>query len=611
SDPPSDLKTTVVSSRSITISWNAPNNTDSEETFGYVFKLMMDDACVKEVVYRCSNCLGTFQISSLENMCENNNVREVHSKTKIELSGLQSYEFINLPPYTTFIISGTAVNYLGRGNVASILQATAEEAPQTPYNVDVRDIGTTSFTITWNIDGPRPGKTHFTITLIADHPAANKEFTVTDFTARSYLAEGLEEYWNYSVTVTVVTSVGAKTSDKSQTYRTKPAAPGTVLNVEITGALGGIYTLMQISWKAPAVLRRNSLIKEYSLVTNSTGTNAKKQSLSHESKENYEYEIVVNVIPEETYTFQVYAINLQDMKGVVTTVEKQAPVGVPVNIEDTLQVDILIHQKKNVGKRQFTVSLVRNFFEESTNGQIQASGLIACVKDCKFEGIRTLSDFNTMDNWKKSSLKGFTLYRVTNSTWLDEMKTQCSRDRRKRSVTKVEYTVGSDDCTDVSSEEYCNGPLQLDTSYYLVAVSCTNGGCLLSRQYGPFVATSEGPCTTENDSSTHSIIIGAVLGVIILILIVYAGYATFLIRRYRQNGGKEINTSRKKNDRKSQTYVNEAVVLGVVDARGSTNDRTLSNIATSEEPYTEYSRLDDNKRDDRTGYDIIHSSRQY
>ncbi|XP_053389656.1 receptor-type tyrosine-protein phosphatase F-like [Mercenaria mercenaria] len=325
SDPPSDLQTTVVSSRNITIKWNRPVNTYSEENYGYVIQLKNDSECVKEAVYRCSNCLGTFQPLELKGMCSSV-VRDTFSKTKSELDDLQTYQFLNLQPDTAYTINVAAVTNLGRGNAATIVQTTYEEAPQSPpYNVEVSDIRTTSFRVSWRMDEPRPGQTNFTITVFADKPAATKEFSTKGFATRSYIVQGLEEYWGYSVTVTAVTSVGAKTSDATLQYRTLPAAPGKVSNFEITDAPGGNYTNMQISWNAPAILQRNGVIKDYSLIFSSSKNIPEKKILAHTFVEFHIYTATVDVIPGEIYSVEVYATNEQDLKGASTTKFVQAP----------------------------------------------------------------------------------------------------------------------------------------------------------------------------------------------------------------------------------------------------------------------------------------------
>ncbi|XP_053390206.1 tyrosine-protein phosphatase Lar-like [Mercenaria mercenaria] len=318
-------------------------------------------------------------------MCDNSDVRDVFNMTEAELSGLQSYQFINLTPDTTFTISGTAVNNLGRGNVATISETTAEEAPQTPYNVEVSDIGTTSFTVTWNIDGPRPGKTNFTVTLIADRPAPRKDFTFTGFTTRSHRAEGLEEYWNYSVSVTASTSVGAKASDPTQEYRTLPAAPGKVSNFDITTAPGGNYTRMQITWNAPTILLQNGVIETYSFfyyISPEQKSGSPTKTFQHQSLENRKYEVYVDVVPEVSYSFEVYATNEDNMTGQTWIKTIEAPAGVPENIEDTMQTKVIPEEKvKNVQQTQITVTFVQEFFEQSKYGQIRATGLVACVEN--------------------------------------------------------------------------------------------------------------------------------------------------------------------------------------------------------------------------------------
>ncbi|XP_053398231.1 fibronectin-like [Mercenaria mercenaria] len=326
SEPPSDLKAAAVSSRNITVTWNEPSNIYSEENYGYVIQLRRNDECVKEVVYRCSNCLGTFQPTDLENMCDSED-RHLLSKTKVELSGLQSYQYISLQPDTAFTVSGTAVNNLGKGNTVTISATTREEVPQRPYNVEISDIGTTSFTVSWSMNGPRPGLTNFTITANGDGPAATKEFATKGFTTRSYLVHDLEAYWNYSVTVTASTSVGSKTSDSTLQYRTLPAAPGKVSNFEIREAPGDNYSTIQISWTSPAVLERNGIIKDYSLIYFSSGKTPAKKILANTFVENFIYLAIVDIIPNEIYLFEVYATNEYDMKGESTTKLTKTPAG--------------------------------------------------------------------------------------------------------------------------------------------------------------------------------------------------------------------------------------------------------------------------------------------
>ncbi|XP_060571474.1 uncharacterized protein LOC132729678 [Ruditapes philippinarum] len=203
-----------------------------------------------------------------------------------------------------------------------------------------------------------------------------------------------------------------------------------------------------------------------------------------------------------------------------------------------------------------------------------------------------------MENWAESSKKGLTSYRATTPEWLDEVHTQCACGRNKREVTNIEYIVGNEDCTNVSPDEFCNGPLQPGTSYKFVAFSCTNGGCLLSRQYGPFTTAKAETLSSDSCSdSTHAVIVGVVLGLVIVVLLVYAGYMTYLVRRYRTKDEQEIKLDNGR-DRKSQTYVNETFMTGSAsNTSGNFNvDSGVENV---------YSRLDDNAREDKTTYESL------
>ncbi|XP_060561201.1 titin-like, partial [Ruditapes philippinarum] len=428
SDPPDGFQTTEVTSRNISIKWTEPINSYSEEIYGYVIQLKNQDSCVEEIVYKCltPSCRGTFEPSTLEHMCDSN-VRKLISVNKPQLIGSKSYQFLNLLPDTTYTIIGAAVNNLGTGNTVDLDITTEEEAPQVPYNVEVNEMKTTSFKVTWNIDDPRPGKTNYTVKLMADHPAESKQVILTGFNIREYVAENLQEYWNYSVLVTATTSKGSKTSTETAKHRTLPTAPGKVSNFVLTTNPGGNYTRMKISWQAPDILLQNSVIKSYSFMYFQDQKIESRQSKSfeHEISQSHNYEIFVDVIPEETYTFEVNAINEQNETGEKNSETKTVPAGVPINVEEQLLLKVITasNNLENRDKTRIAVTIVQDFFEESTYGKIRAKGIIACVKVCELSDIKTLDDFNSMSNWKQAVNDGFTWYRITSSSWFNILKT--------------------------------------------------------------------------------------------------------------------------------------------------------------------------------------------
>ncbi|XP_053390205.1 tyrosine-protein phosphatase 10D-like [Mercenaria mercenaria] len=526
SEAPRNLQITGVTSRGFNISWDKPGEIYSEENYGYVLQIKDDqDKCVKEIIYRCSNCSGQFLISELNGLCSSGIQPEI-GKTKQELEGQLTYP-ASLNPDIAYTVTVTAINDAGRGYPASDTERTKEEAPQKPDNVMMEDVMAKSVKVTWNIADPRPGKTTYKITLDAQEQADDKVIVVEGFENRSCTFSNLEEFWSYQVTVNASTAIGSNISDVKE-IKTLPAAPGNVLSFRPINAPSDNYRKLKIVWKAPELLERNSIITNYSFRHNTTGV-FQTEMLNQETDFTHEYSVMVDVVPEEYYSFEVFAINEQNENGSVSYLNKQAVAGVPKNIENTTQIKVIPKEKvKDVQQTQFTVTFVQEFFEQSENGQIRATGLVACVESkCSTSNIEDLSDFNNMDTWKEAS-KG--TYRVTDESWLEVIKAKSAgpNARRKRDVTNLEYTVGSENCASVNTDEYCNGPLHPDTRYMLFAVACTNGGCLISQPYGPFITLA------VPDEDNNLMIIGIVVAVGVVVLI--GAVVGFILLRRRKSG---------------------------------------------------------------------------
>ncbi|XP_053392067.1 fibronectin-like, partial [Mercenaria mercenaria] len=126
SEPPTNLQITGITSRSFDISWMEPTETYSPENYGYVLQIKVDqDKCVKEIIYRCSDCVGSFQISNLNGLC-NSTVRSTIGKTKQELEGQLTYP-VSLNPGIAYTVTVTAINDVGRGYPANKTEKTMEE----------------------------------------------------------------------------------------------------------------------------------------------------------------------------------------------------------------------------------------------------------------------------------------------------------------------------------------------------------------------------------------------------------------------------------------------------------------------------------------------------
>ncbi|XP_052809320.1 neurogenic locus Notch protein-like [Mya arenaria] len=317
SEAPQDLAITGVTSRAFTVSWERPNNTYSEEFLGYVLQIKEGDSCVQEIKYKCSNCKRSFDSAPTSSKVCIRGDRMDESKSNAELqNSTLTLSNNTFKPDTDYTVLVAAVNDIGWGHQAVQSVKSKEEEPQEPPKaVIVSDIGKTSFNVSWSLNGPRPGQVTYTVILTADTGAENKTYTVEGYDNTSRFADGLEEYWNYTVSVTARTNVGgAKTSYTTQKYRTLPSAPGNVTEFGPVKAhlRSDNFHKMTIQWKAPLLLQRNSVIKEYVLKYNVGNTTAssgvggrfKTISFTSETGDGF-YSKVFDVIPESSYQFEV------------------------------------------------------------------------------------------------------------------------------------------------------------------------------------------------------------------------------------------------------------------------------------------------------------------
>ncbi|XP_052237055.1 receptor-type tyrosine-protein phosphatase eta-like [Dreissena polymorpha] len=523
SEAPQNLLIETITSRSINVTWIKPFNTYSKELLGYVLQAKALDAPCVQHLYVCSNCASNLAAVAVDELCTNS---ENDTQPKEVLKGNQIANVRGLLPDTVYTITVDALNDAGRGHRANLSVRTSEEEPQAvPADITVSDIQKTSFNVSWSLVGPRPGQVTYTLSLTPDEGAPAKSYPVYGYTNTSVVVSGLEEYWNYTVTVSARTGVGmAKISPSTQSYRTLPSAPGPVSYFAIIVAKNRSddYRKLTVDWKAPSLLDKNSIIKEYVLSHNVT-TVIQHIKRSDDGSQGYRH--IFDVLPETMYTFTVYAVNTEtnEHDGVPTTKTVTAPAGVPKVVVDETNAPVV----KQIAVEQTTITLniSEEFMLDETNGQIKRRAIIGCRQDkCQFDVYRTsvvwqISDIDRMDKWETASANGYTLWRITNNDWWS--KGTSGRQRRNVDSSTNTFTVGSEICTSTQDNYYCNGPLSAETSYVFVVAVCTSGGCLLSQDYGPYRTKA-----VPDDKSNVGMIVGIVVGcsaalIIIIIVIVF------------------------------------------------------------------------------------------
>lgn len=595
STSPTNLVIESTTSRGFTVKWEKPVNLFTEENYGYVLQIKSDqNVCVKEAIYRCSDCRQWGGFQTVSGLCSPDVRDQTVPKTRSELETQQTYT-ARLDPDILYTIYVSATNDEGLGHKANKSERTLEETPQKPL-VSVQTVSAISVTLSWSIAGPRPGKTNYKIVLTAQPPAKDIVKQIEGFVEPTAVVTGLEEYWNYSLAVQASTSVGSSISEL-HTIITLPAAPGPVSSFVVKTAVNGNYRNILVSWRAPSILERNGVILRYSFMYNSTSK--ERTSLDAVTDMDHTYISTVDVTPESVYLFEVYAINSQGLSGTVTQEHVYAPAGIPENTLEEVDGVSVIADVQDVFQTRFTLSVVKEFFMQDQNGEIRATGLIACAKDkCKIDGTFSLEWFRSMTTWQIASNEGFRTYRITRDDWLTAA--EMSKGRRRRSLTMVEFRVGVEDCSNTPDLIFCNGPLNPDTEYIVIAVVCTSGGCLLSDHYGPFRTLPELKC--ETSSNTNAVIIGVIMGVVIVILATYAAYLTVRTRQSESKRNKSTITRTRQKNFNSPLYANECFSMPISDIQPPLDSQ---NQATSSGE-TEYADLDENTRSSKSTYEKLH-----
>ncbi|VDH93211.1 Hypothetical predicted protein [Mytilus galloprovincialis] len=296
-----------VKSRSIKLSWMTP--TDVKGVLcGYRVILRVEGVCKVEVVYQCTDCVGAQTI--LLKTCNvqkkvNINYVDANSKVVTTIDGLF--------PYINYHVWIAAVNGNGDGEKNETLVMTDSEVPEIPSSVITTVQSATVIKVKWTKPTVKPGNTTYRIKA---YEVLGGTYTyVKDITANGYDKEtvdftGLEEYWDYTFTVTASTIKGAATSLMTTVVKTNQAPPGKVTNFEIMTP-ANVFTTMQVLWAIPLLRERNSIIKEYIIQHNISGvTIVETIPAESEMLQKFYY-----ITPDRYYKVELSAVNILNQPG--------------------------------------------------------------------------------------------------------------------------------------------------------------------------------------------------------------------------------------------------------------------------------------------------------
>ncbi|XP_046577965.1 tyrosine-protein phosphatase 10D-like [Haliotis rubra] len=190
----------------------------------------------------------------------------------------------------------------------------------------------------------------------------------------------------------------------------------------------------------------------------------------------------------------------------------------------------------------FVISFDSKTLLDGTNGKVVEAGILVMkTSETPPTDPENVTDWDTWKNWykwKNSGYKGS--YRPTPQHYLLQA-------RRRRSASPGEsltsYLVGVDENCDSEKDQFCNGPLEPDTAYMVVAVSCTTAGCTSTDPFGNF--------KTKPTSIVGAVVGGIVAAVVAIGVVV----GVVVLRRRRRRKSEESDDD----DEESQHEVEESV----------------------------------------------------
>ncbi|XP_071114657.1 receptor-type tyrosine-protein phosphatase eta-like [Haliotis cracherodii] len=532
----SDFTCTSTSSSSISLSWKPPRFPNGF-ILGYVLHVHTEDGACQQAVYIvCTDCQsnGNFSVED-----ENCNISRRASIQRPETS-LTNYNVTFLLSFSNYTITVAAVNNFSIGINTSLAMRTDIDVPAMPTQISVTVFNASAVKVTWTPPDQKSGPTNYTILVQQATGRQSSTFenmenvTVNGYSSSERTIGGLWSSWRYKFSIIASTYKGGSRAMVSERYiTTQESKPCEVQNLSVS-SIPGNFRAVNLTWDCPMERERNGFINNYTIQY--YGPGALPTVYGHYEPEdpcNATHTAILPVRPEYNYTFNVSANAMYKGKTKQSNVFP-ARAGKPLTKTSSEIFISTAAQSKDVATdTSFTVSFDSTTLLDDTNGKIIEAGILVMKKNEKTsKRPENMTDWDTWKNWYKWKNCGYKgSYRPTPEHYLIHV-------RKRRSASTGEslmsYSVGVDVKCDSEQDQFCNGPLEPETMYQVVAVSCTRAGCTSTDPFGNF--------KTEPTPIVGAVVGGIVAAVVVIGVVV----GVVLLRRRRRrksHDGNEDNES--------------------------------------------------------------------
>ncbi|XP_048240495.1 receptor-type tyrosine-protein phosphatase F-like isoform X5 [Haliotis rufescens] len=532
----SDFTSTSTTNSSISLSWKPPRFTNGF-ILGYVLHVHTEDGvCLQAVHIVCTDCQshGTFRVE------DGNCSISRHTIIQRPETSLTNYDVNSLLSFTNYTITVAAVNNFSIGIDTSVAIRTDIDVPAMPTQLSVTVLNASAVEITWTPPVHKSGPTDYTILVQQATGRQSSTFenmdnlTVNGYNSSERTIGGLLSSWRYNFSIIASTCKGgSRPTVRESNITTQESKPCEVQQLSVS-SIPGNFTAVNLTWDCPKERERNGFIKNYTIEYSYPG--AEPMVYGHYEPEDpcdVTHTAILPVRPEHSYTFTVSANAMYKGKTKQSNVFP-ARAGKPLTKTSSEIFISKAAQSKDVATdTSFTVSFDSTTLLDDTNGKIIEAGILVMKKNEKTsKRPENMTDWDTWKNWykwKNSGYKGS--YRPTPEHYLIHV-------RKRRSAPTGEslmsYSVGVDVKCDSEQDQFCNGPLEPETIYKVVAVSCTSAGCTSTDPFGNF--------KTEPTPIVGAVVGGIVAAVVVIGVVV--GVVLLRNRRKRKShDGNEDNES--------------------------------------------------------------------
>ncbi|XP_076078308.1 receptor-type tyrosine-protein phosphatase eta-like isoform X1 [Mytilus galloprovincialis] len=188
------------------------------------------------------------------------------------IPGTECTNISNLLPYTNYTISVTASNQYGKADPVIIVKQTDIAVPNQPRFSGIEEHAT-MLTVEWKPPYPYTGPTNYTVTVRDLENSETKDCKTSVYNQTRCSVYGLEEYWQYEVTITAHTERGTKQYKHPHIIQTKQSAPGPVTHLRVNHEKDPEKPrLVFITFSPPVYRERNGVIKAYYVKCRDTKT---------------------------------------------------------------------------------------------------------------------------------------------------------------------------------------------------------------------------------------------------------------------------------------------------------------------------------------------------